>query len=90
MNRRDRFAAWFLALPKGKKFAASLVLASTVIAGPALAAKMLIPPSRADPNTVQTACGGRPIEVSKSDPIWDENDLEATLKRMCDRAWGRS
>ncbi len=35
-KRGDAFASWFVALPKGRKFILSLVLASTTILTPAL------------------------------------------------------
>lgn len=92
MNRREKFAAWFVALPKGKKFAASLVLASTVIAGPALIAQMLFAHSPSSPwgeDPVRVHCGDRYTVVYQDDPIWDRPD-PARAEEMCDRAWGRA
>ena len=90
MNRRDRFAAWFVALPKGKKFAASLVLTSTVILGPTLTAQTLFahsPSSPWDEDPVRVQCGDRYTVVYQDDPIWDRPDQ---AEEMCDRAWGRA
>jgi hypothetical protein len=89
----DRFARWFVALPRGRKFVASLVLASTAILAPTL---LLTPVhlSRSDSNQVTVWCDpqGRDtingvetpkVTISRDDPRFDESDLDATMFRLC-------
>ncbi|KMO78060.1 MAG: hypothetical protein HZB45_04430 [Mycolicibacterium rufum] len=66
-KRGDSFASWFVALPKGRKFVMSLVLASVTILTPAL----LLTPAhhwdRISPNQFEFTCadqdGDRQVSV---------------------------
>lgn len=95
-KRGDSFARWFVALPKGRKYVISLVLASTTILGPTLIATQAFSPLHlgsdaqqvvvwCDPQGRKTIDGVETpkVTISRDDPRFDESDLDATMFRLC-------
>ncbi|OKH63396.1 hypothetical protein EB72_11735 [Mycobacterium sp. SWH-M1] len=92
-KRGDRFARWFVALPKGRKFILSAVMASTAILAPTLLATQFIPAETGSSNEITVWCdpqGRKTIDgvetpkvtISRDDPRFDESDLDATMFRL--------